>query len=181
MWRRNNARRFPFLMMDPQHRPGIPAFGVFAVHQALGSLGVGFLAPFLVYAFVEVLQVFFPSTFNTHWAHFVLTEIPGFPVQAVLGFSLGLNLARWWKQPSGQWAWILPGIWFASLFVLLPISAFESRMGHFFGTACAPKMHCFDQIVATMPAIAAASYSLGTFVGLRFWPGQNTRGNGLRR
>lgn len=161
--------------MDPQNRPRVPAFALFAIHQALGSLGVGLLAPFLVYASLEILQVFFPSTFNTHWAHFVLTEIPGFPVQAAFGFCLGLNLGRWWKQPCGEWAWVLPVLWLGGWFVLLPLSAFQSRIGHFFGTACAPKLHCYDQIVATMPAIAAVAYSLGTFVALRFWPVPRTR------
>lgn len=147
----------------------IPTFALFIIHQALGVFGVPFLAPFLVYSLAEFLRLFSPSTFTDHWVHFVLTEIPGFPVQAVFGLSLGLNIGHRWRQPYGQWVWILPSIWLGAFFAFMPISVFESRIGHFFGTSCAPKMHCFDQLLSTLPAIAAASYSLGTFVALKFW------------
>src|SRR5712691_8180786 len=79
-----------------------------ALHQVAGTLGVMFSAPFLTYSVVAVLQFFQHSPVTTHRVSAALTETPGFPIQAVVGLLLGAQIGYRFRQPYGQWIWILP-------------------------------------------------------------------------
>jgi hypothetical protein len=144
----------------------------FALHQLVGSLGVIFVAPFVTYSIVYVLGFFLRSPLSTHQVAAALTETPGFPIQAAFGFAVGAQIGFRFKQQYGCWAWVLPFVVLFFAFVRWPISAVEgnpllTKASYFFGHGCQPRFHCFTQLLITLPAIAAAAYSIGTFVALK--------------
>jgi hypothetical protein len=143
----------------------------FLLHQVLSTIGTMILTAFLAFSMSPVVQPFFDSTITAHKVSVALTETPGFPLQVVFGFLSGMAMSYWLKQRQAQWVWVFPLTVLACALFWLPISALEwgplARAEHFFGRGCQPRNHCFDQMMFTLPAIAAISYSLGTFFGLR--------------
>ena len=147
----------------------------FVLHQLLSTLVVMPLAAFLTFAAAPLFRPFLASPLNVHQVSAALTETPGFPIQVVLGFIVGATLGCWLKQKPAQWVWLLPVTVLAILFFTLPVSTLEhssffERIHYFFGTGCQPSQRCFDQIVTTGPTLAAVSYSLGSFLGMRLRP-----------
>jgi hypothetical protein len=144
---------------------------LFALHQVVSTLGVGVSVPFLAFSAVPAVQYLMHWQITTRQVHAALTETPGFPLQVIFGFVLGAQISYRFRQTYGQWVWILPTVLLAGALVWLPVSALDNALvakaEYFFGHGCQPRFHCFYQIVITLPAMAAASYSLGTFVGLR--------------
>jgi hypothetical protein len=166
----------------------------FAVHQLIGTWGVGLTAPFLVGFGFDFLRLF-GRNYPMRHLHWILTETGYFPVQIGFALFLGWFLGRDLRRRLMFWVWVLP---FAILcyavaavptFSLVPISPAlqagfgQSRLWHYFGPGCQPERRCLDQIVVIMPFYAAAAYSIGALLApripedsrsasaIRFWAG----------
>lgn len=71
----------------------LPSIALFALHQAVGTVGIIVLAGIICDALLGPVHVAIPSIVGVR-ASWLLTEIPGFPVQALLGFVVGFLFAR---------------------------------------------------------------------------------------
>lgn len=141
-------------------------------HALVGTIGVGIITTVLTFTAVGIIRRIAPQT-SPRLPHVLLTEVPGFPLQVVVGLVVGYLLWKITKQHVAFWAWI-PSV----ALLLTAIARFASaRVGgnsfpqlavlsleHFLGGECALQRHCFDQVMYTLPSVAAAAYSLGAFV-----------------
>lgn len=159
--------------------PNLKLVAHFLFQQILATFGVILTAGSIVFAFSPLIQQL-DHAFRPSW---LLTEIHFFPVQILVGFTCGLQLAPRIKTSSALWTWVLPLVilLFAMAVssppdsVLIPAWKFgiplewlgtsTSRFWHFFGAGCEPRLRCFDQIVLTLPFYASSAYSLGMVVG----------------
>src|SRR4051794_27107337 len=85
----------------------LPLIVVFALHQVLGTAGVIVLSGFICDALFGLIHYAMPPTIEIG-ASWLLTEIPGFPVQVFFGFAVGLLIARGALSRAAVWVWILP-------------------------------------------------------------------------
>jgi hypothetical protein len=144
-------------------------------HAVIGTAGVPILTAVLTFPAVGIARHFFPRT-TPKLPNVLLTEVPGFPLQVVIGLALGYLVWRLAKQRAAFWAWVPPvAILLAMILrsaasdeggsgvLQLPIVSFQ----HFFGAACRLSQHCFDQVIYALPTVAAISYSAGAFVASR--------------
>lgn len=144
-------------------------------HTVIGTAGVPILTAVLTFPAVGIASHFVPGT-TPKLPNVLLTEVPGFPLQVVIGLALGYLVWRLAKQRAAFWAWVPPvAILLAMILrsassaeratgvLQLPIVSFE----HFFGAGCRLAQHCFDQVIYALPTVAAISYSLGAFVASR--------------
>ncbi len=143
--------------------------GIIIVHVLIGTVGIivfcGFVI-FSVYSLFYRWNTYFTSA-NASW---LLTEIPGFPVQASGGMIVGVVLGRYLRAPLMIYAWILP----LCLFSLMAVTSHFHGMSifsHFIGGGCSPKFQCFDQFVATLPLVSSLAYSIGGGFGI--WLNRN--------
>lgn len=85
---------------------------------------------------------------------------------------LGFFVCRRWPTRIAAWVWILPLAWFALRFLTYrdPRSVLLSgRLEHFLAPNCLNHTAtCRDFFVFTIPAVRAASYSLGAWVTMHF-------------
>lgn len=144
-------------------------------HAVIGTAGVPTLTAVLTFPAVRIARHFVAWT-TPKLPNVLLTEVPGFPLQVVIGLALGYLVWRLAKQRAAFWAWV-PSVAILLAMILrsassaeggsgvlqLPIVAFE----HFFGAGCRLVQHCFDQVIYALPTVAAISYSLGAFVASR--------------
>jgi hypothetical protein len=108
--------------------------------------------------------------FIDHNVHRLLTDLPYFPFQIILGLWFGWALSRHFRHRSMLWVWILPLALLCFAFAdLSTVSSlgFRLRLMHFFAQGCQPENRCVDQLVITMPFYASVSYSLGAFLARR--------------
>ena len=97
-------------------------------------------------------------------------------MQVACGFLIGFLLWKVMKQRVAFWAWGPP----VTLLLLAIVRFALGRTGessfphflvlflqHFFGQECTLQQRCFDQVMYTLPSVAAASYSLGAFIASR--------------
>lgn len=144
----------------------------FVFHQVVSIVCVPAGAFFVLYSVAPLVQPMFSSPLNQHRLSAALTETPGFPVQVIFGFVLGMGLGWWLKEQKAQWVWVLPVTILACVFIRQPVSVVEGnsfalKASYFFGRGCQPSYRCFDQVLFTLPAIAAISYSIGTVTSLK--------------
>ena len=66
---------------------------LFALHQYVGTLGIDVLAGYLTGYFFDVLRLF-GKTFPQRTMFWILTGTPYYPVQIVLGVSVGWIVGR---------------------------------------------------------------------------------------
>jgi hypothetical protein len=145
------------------------------LHLLLGTIGIVLLSDVLIGTENSLAQIWNVSV-TYKQASWLLTEIPGFPVQAAVGLLLGFVLGKYLKRRYMIWTWVLP---FVFTCLILAISPFHgsSIFVHFFGTGCSPRNHCFDQFVVALPLIASSAYSLGAWLSI--WT-SNARKNGAK-
>jgi hypothetical protein len=117
-----------------------------------------------------------PEVGGLYWA---LTGTPFFPVQILTALAIGWLLSRWLHHRSMLWVWIAPSLFLCYAFFLLPTltphvtpSLFQSgvgqsRMSHYFGTACRPENFCFDQVLITLPFYISVAYAAGALLARR--------------
>lgn len=145
---------------------------LFAVHSAVGTIGVPVAASVLRYSLLIVLQQFNPSLSVRagEWMQHMLMETPYFPVQIFLGLLLGFQLGRRYEHKVVLFIWIFPALTLILLVLFAPfppsiIGGVElTKLDHFFGWSCLPQNHCFEQVGVTLPLYSAASYSLGALI-----------------
>jgi hypothetical protein len=140
----------------------------FLVHLIVGTVGVPVAAAAVTFAVVRLLHQFFPAL-GSRTAPWILTETPYFPVQIAVGLLPGFLLGRLYRHRAMQWMWTMPAVAIALLMLFVPlrpviVSGIEiTKAQHFFGWACLPQNHCFDQVAFTLPLYAAGAYALGAF------------------
>lgn len=151
----------------------------FLLHLIVSTLGVGVAAALLAFSVVVPLHPFFPFL-DSRRASWILTETPYFPLQIMVGLLWGFQLSRRYRHRVMMWTWIVPAltVLFFILFVPLPhviVSGVEiTKAEHFFGWACLPQNHCFQQVPLTLMLYSAAAYSIGAFLA-RMIPTQSNR------
>jgi hypothetical protein len=157
----------------PFHAERIKAVLFFFMHQVIGTLGVAIAAATLTFFSLEILRPMNPHLFTSHNASWLLTELPYYPMQIIVGLWTGWLLSRRWPRPSMLYVWVLPLAFLCYAFVAVPTltpdfvtEAFQagigqSRVAHYFGWGCSPVNHCVDRGVVTMPFYASVSYSIG--------------------
>jgi|HubBroStandDraft_4_1064222.scaffolds.fasta_scaffold04803_6 hypothetical protein len=157
---------------------------VFAMHQLIGTWGVGIAAAFLVFASFEILRPLSSSLFVSHNASILLTELHYFPMQIILALWTGWSFGRRFQHRAMLWVWVLPLLLLcyavAAIPTLTPNMAFtsvimqatgnHSSLSHYFGSGCRVENLCLDQLIITMPFYVSVSYSLGALFG-RIYPG----------
>ena len=137
----------------------------FLGHQLLSTAGVPILVAFVVIeSFAAVRNA--GSWVQMRSAHQLLTETHIFALQWLCALILGYLLHRKFHHASILVVWILPTLLFLIVFIhwhnfTVFDSAFESRLSHFFGTACEVRNGCIDQVIYTMPLYCAIAYSVG--------------------
>ena len=144
------------------------AIASFVGHQLFSTIGIGALAPIALFSLVPALRLF-GSTVSISDMRAVLTQMPGFPVQIVIGLLAGFSAERSLKQEQLKWVWVLPLAVLLCAFVLRSSGGrgFGVRFRHFFGKGCQPQNHCYDQLAFTCLFYASVSYSLGAFLSAR--------------
>jgi hypothetical protein len=149
----------------------------FLLHLTVSTVGVCVLAVLSTFTFTEALHPIFP-TIGSRTAHWILTETPYFPVQIVTGLLMGFQLGRRYEHRVMLWTWVVPALGIALLILFAPfrpmvVSGVEiTPIRHFFGWACLPQNHCFDQVGFTLLLYAAGAYSVGALLA-RFIPQLN--------
>ena len=142
-------------------------FGI-SVHFAICVIGVIILSNLLVSSLFSLAHIWYPYI-TLRQVHWILTEVHGFPVQAVVGLFLGFILAKYMCSKIMVWIWVLP-LMFLCIAILFSPRYYSSIFDHFFGSGCNPAGHCFDQLGLTLPLIASVSYSLGAEIRRRTSP-----------
>lgn len=164
----------------------------FCLHQVIATCGVAFFAYFLGASFVEMLAPYGrpQSMRGLHW---ILTETPYFPIQIALGLYFGRMIGRRFDPRPMRYVWIVPLLVLSYAVIRLPtltpsftsvivqVDGPRSAFSHYFGTGCAPKDRCFDQVLVTMPFYVSVAYSLGSLlagIGKGVRDGNRHRANG---
>jgi hypothetical protein len=150
---------------------------VFAVHQIGATWGVGIGAYALALFLFGILRPLNPGLFGIHNMYHVLSQLPYFPIQILLGFSWGWALSLRFRHRSMLWVWVLPFVILcyavAEVPTLTPGFTFtsvlqnQSPVSHYFGWACRQEDRCIDQLLVTMPFYASAAYSIGALIARR--------------
>lgn len=152
---------------ETEHRPSTlnRAFAPL-MHQLIGTIGVLFLAALLTTLVFELPSPWGRMLAGHDVAH-VLTEIPYFPVQIVVGLLLGWAISDAFEHRSMLWIWVLPYAWLLYSFARLsPVlrMPFQERLSYFFGRGCRPENGCVSQVGITLPFYAAVAYSIGALL-----------------
>jgi len=138
-------------------------------HQLISTLGVMVLSGQLIFTLCAIARTWNPSI-SPRLASRILTEIPGFPVQAVIGLLLGFLLAeffRRWVMPRVMvWMWVLP-LALLCLAVLFPPMNGASLFAHYAGGSTVPANRFLSALSYSFPFVAAAAYSVGAKVAER--------------
>jgi len=136
----------------------------FLFHQLISAEGVT-LACTLTVSFL--FSVFRRSPREASW---ILTELPGFPIQVAAALIVGFVSWKVFRHTAMIYVWILPLSILCYLFLvlvsaqgLIPAAAFS----HFFGSTCHPSSHCFDQVVFALPAVTSMAYAVGGLLAKR--------------
>ena len=149
---------------------------VFAGHQILGTWGVACLANLGLTFFFDMMSNLGIWNSSMHFAHWLLTENPFYPLQIAAGMILGWQLGRRFRHKPMLWTWILPLAILCYALIAAPVLIPEwtsilarpitvgSRLSYYFGWGCQAQTHCLDQLVITMPFYASVAYSLGALL-----------------
>ena len=129
------------------------------LHLLIGTVGILFLANMGTFFLFKLAHSFYPSI-TVQQLRWMLTGIPGFPVQAIFGLIVGFVLAKYMRRTIMVWTWLLP-MAFLCIRILFFVRDSSSVWDHFFGYGCSVNGHCFDQVALTLPLIASTAYSIG--------------------
>jgi len=151
---------------------------VFIAHQFAATWGVGVAAATLAFFTFEVLRLFDSRLFTPHNASQLLTALPYFPMQIIMGFWFGWSFSRRFKHRSMLWVWVLPLLILSYAVIAIPTLSAplmftsvmaqtngpQSPLSHYFGWGCRPQDRCIDQSLVTMPFYASVAYSTGALL-----------------
>jgi hypothetical protein len=133
---------------------------MFLLHQVISTAGVIVISGVITFAVMPLLNAIGVSVSRASW---LLTEIPGFPLQSVAGILVGYLAERIAGSKSALWVWIVPGLFFCfGAFAIAPSK--PSIVVHLLGSGCKPAEHCFDQLLFTLPFIASLGYTTGALL-----------------
>jgi hypothetical protein len=83
---------------------------IFALHQLIATLGVGFLAGTATFFVFGLLRPASSQFFTEHNVYQVLTQLPYFPVQILEGLWCGWVLSRRLRRREMLCIWVLPAL-----------------------------------------------------------------------
>ena len=132
---------------------------LFALHQLISTIGVIVLSGVLCFDVFALLHVANPLL-NATRASWLLTEVPGFPVQILIGLLIGFLSAKVTRSRSLLLVWIVP-LLFLCFGALIVVRSTPSILSYLFGSTCKPAEHCFDQLLFTLPFLASLGYTAG--------------------
>jgi hypothetical protein len=150
----------------------------FAIHQFIGTWGVGVTVPWMVAFGFDFLRPF-GKTYSMRDSYWILTETGYFPLQIAFALFLGWLLGRDLRRKAMLWVWVIPFAILCYAVAAVPtISPFpipsifqagigQSRLWHYFALGCRSEHRCLDQIVVIMPVYASAAYSIGALLAPR--------------
>jgi len=157
-------------------KPWVKTALTFVAHQFIGTWGVAIAAPPLAYFSFGILHPLNPHLFTSHDVSVLLTKLPYFPIQIVLGLWLGWSIGRRFQHRSMLWVWVLPLAFLCYALLAIPTltpsqvppmfqaGLGESRLSHYFGRGCSAVRRCGDQLLVTMPFCASVAYSVGALL-----------------
>ncbi|MGH9709446.1 MAG: hypothetical protein ACRD37_02735 [Candidatus Acidiferrales bacterium] len=150
--------------------------GTFVVHQFVATLGTIATASELAALPFQLFRIF-GRPVSAHYFHWILTQTPYFPVQALLALILGWLFSQPLRYRVMFWVWVLPcGILcyalvaipnlFPALTAQVPQPS-QTPFSHYFGYGCRPENHCIDQLAITLPFYTSVAYSMGALMAQR--------------
>ena len=142
---------------EVMERTSSRAILAFLLYQLISTVGVIVFSGVLVFGAIGLLRMIMPSAPRASW---LLTEIPGFPVQFLVGMGFGFYLRKKVHHRSAFWFWVLPSVCFV-VGLLVVAHPEASIFSHLIGVSCRPSEHCFDQVLFTLPLVAAFGYTAG--------------------
>jgi hypothetical protein len=145
----------------------LKAVGAFLVHALVSTIGVIVVSACLIFALYSNLRTWRPP-FTAKGPSWILTEMPGFPIQAIVGLSLGLLAGKYTRSNFAMWTWVLPGAILCIAMILEPRND-PSILAHYFGRGCNPANRCFDQLGFTLPFLAAVAYGVGALLSRKLY------------
>lgn len=141
------------------YREKIKHLIAFIGHQLMSTLGVIILSGFSTFTLFAAIH-FLDSWFTSKRASWILTEIPGFPVQIATGIFIGFLVGKYLYNKAELYVWILPLLILCFGMVFIPAKEVP-WFSYFFGRECSPVNRCFDQFFFTLPCFSSAGYSFG--------------------
>jgi hypothetical protein len=139
--------------------------GLCAMHILISTIGVVILSGFVVFAALASLRIFGLS-FSAVFARHLLTEIPLFPVQALIGALVGFCLGRYVSRGVINVLLCIPVLCLACG-VIMGYERGVPFASYFFGYGCTAANRCFDQFLITLPAVTSVAYVCG--IAVRSW------------
>jgi hypothetical protein len=135
------------------------------LYQVIGLIAAPVMSGVLVYSFVSLLHGLQPAI-SLEWRSRLLTQTPGFPVQAVVGFLFGVWFGRF-SPPSKRklmvWVWVLPLILFISVLLIQPLNG-SGMFGKFYPPEAHHKSTFLELMSWLILVIPSAAFALGAKV-----------------
>jgi len=129
------------------------------VHQTISLIGIPVLSAFLIFTACSMAQGLSP-VFSSHLASRLLTQTPGFPIQACLGLLLGFVLGRYSQRKVMLLVWVLPLVIFSFVLVIHPMNG-SPAFGPFYLQEARHKATFLEQLSWLIVVIPSAAYALG--------------------
>lgn len=129
------------------------------IHQTIGLVGIPVLSTVMVSSFCSIVQGSSPL-FPPHLAGRLLTQIPGYPIQASLGILLGFILGRYSQRRVILSVWILPLVIFCLVLLIRPMDG-SPAFGPYYLPEANHKTTLLEQLSWLIVVIPSAAYALG--------------------
>jgi hypothetical protein len=144
---------------------GLDRIGSAVLYQVMGLIAAPVMSGVLVYSIISLLHGLQP-TISLEWRSSLLTQTPGFPVQAVVGFLFGVWFGRF-SPPSKRklmvWVWVLPLILFISAIVTQPLNG-SGMFGPFYPPEAHHKSTFLELMSWAILFIPSVAFALGAKV-----------------
>lgn len=137
------------------------------VHQTIGLIGIPVLSTFLVFTLISIAHSFSP-TISDHLASKLLTQVPGFPIQAAVGLLAGFLIGRFPQRKIILWVWVLPLILYCVALLFPPING-SSLFGPYYPPEAHHKSTLLEQLSWSILFIPSAAYALGAHIAKPRW------------
>lgn len=134
----------------------------FLVHQLISTYGVIVGTAAATYDSASLLNVLISSSRSLR-PGWLLTEVPGFPLQTFSALLTGFLLGR--KRPNKVmlWVWVIP--WLVLLVAAATVDTSHfGPLTYFFGRGCLVVKGCFSQVAITLPVLTSTAYAAGTIL-----------------
>jgi hypothetical protein len=129
------------------------------VHQIIGLIGIPVLSAVLIFPLCHLAQSMSPAI-PSGLASRLLTQIPGFPIQACVGLLLGVILGRYSQRRIMLWVWVLPLLLFCFALLFPPLNG-SSLFGPYYSPEAHHKSTFLEHLSWSILFIPSATYALG--------------------